>query len=90
MRKKVFWHIDFIVPLHMSIERVFSIRGTEKIEPKIVKGLQSICNDYIKGFGASDSIAKSHLFFFKNPPFRSKEFMNIVLDLKTSSGASNK
>lgn len=88
-RKKVFWHIDFIAPYHMSIERIFTIRGTDKIEPKMVKGLQSICNDHIKGFGASDSKAESHLFFFKKPPFRSKEFMNIVLDLKTSSDAAD-
>ena len=86
-RKKVFWHIDFIAPYHMSIERVFAIRRPDKIESKIVNALQSICNDHVKGFGASDSKAKSHLFFFKKPPFRLKEFMNIVLDLKTSSGA---
>ena len=89
-RKKVFWHIDFIVPYHMRIEKVFPIRRTDKIEPTMVKKLQCICDDQIEGFGASDSDAKSHLFFFNKPPFRLKRFMNIVLDLKTFSNTSNR
>jgi sugar fermentation stimulation protein A len=82
-RKKAFWHIDFIAPRHMHVEKVFAVRRKDKKEAKIANGLKNICNDVVKGFGASDTSAESHLFFFKEPPHRSKHFMDIVLDLKT-------
>jgi sugar fermentation stimulation protein A len=87
-RKKPFWHIDYITPLHMSIEKAFSIRRTDNIESKIVRRLKNISDDSVRDFGASDSKEKSHLFVFKKPPYRLREFMNIVLDFKTFSDAA--
>ena len=87
-KKKCFWHIDFITPGNMDIEKVFIIRRADRIESKIAKRVGGLCTNLVNRFGASDSSEKSHLFYFQNPPHRTRDFMNIVLDFKTFSDLS--
>lgn len=84
-KKKCFWHIDFITPGNMDIEKVFIIRRADRIESKIAERVGGLCTNFVNRFGASDSSEKSHLFYFQNPPHRTRDFMNIVLDFKTFS-----
>lgn len=84
-RKKKFWHIDYITPYCMNIERIYIIRRMQKIESKIVDRIEKISTGFIKGFGASDSRKKSHLFYFKTAPQRERAFLDVILDFKTFS-----
>ncbi len=84
-KKKKFWHIDYITPYFMNIERVYTIRRMQKIEPKIADRIEKINKGFIKGFGASDSGKKSHLFYFKTAPQRERAFLDVILDFQTLS-----
>ncbi len=67
----------------MSIKKEYCIRRIDKIESYLAEKIQKVSDGYIKHFGASDTKNISHLFFFKNPPWSKKEFLNIILDART-------
>jgi len=76
------WHIDYITTL-MKVTKIYGFRGKKRIESKIAYRLSLICDDYIKGFGSSDTKDKSHLFFFKDNPQKRESIIDIVLDFET-------
>ncbi len=84
-RKKQFWHIDYISPPVMELERAIPIRRKDRIESELAKRVCCLCDRSIKGFGSSDSTAFSHLFYFRDPPHRNSRFMEIIFDFKTFS-----
>jgi len=55
------WHIDFIIPFCKSTGWVFAECSEPGKEEKLAIYLSKKL-DYVKGFGASDSRAPSHLF----------------------------
>jgi Uri superfamily endonuclease len=55
------WHIDYIIPYCKLIEWVFAECSEPGKEEKLAIYLSKKL-DYVKGFGASDSRAPSHLF----------------------------
>jgi sugar fermentation stimulation protein A len=81
-RKKIRWHLDYISPQCMKIARVYPIRRRDVIEEDLARGLLGICGDYVKGFGASDSVLPSHFFYFPDPPYRRREFLDLLLDFR--------
>jgi len=83
--KKQFWHIDYISPPVMELERAILIRRKDRLESEIAKRVLCLCDRSIKGFGSSDSTAPSHLFYFRGPPHRNSRFMEIIFDFKTFS-----
>jgi sugar fermentation stimulation protein A len=83
--KKKFWHIDYITPEHFKLRKTYAIRRPDRIEQLLVERVRSIAQAEVAGFGSSDSSASSHLFYFQTPPFRSRQFINIVLDFRTGT-----
>lgn len=59
--KNKHWHIDFIIPFCKSTGWVFAECSEPGKEEKLAIYLSKKL-DYVKGFGASDSRAPSHLF----------------------------
>jgi sugar fermentation stimulation protein A len=78
--KKVRWHLDYISPSCMKIEKVYPIRGRNRFEEALARGLTAICDDLIPGFGSSDSRLDSHFFYFSGRPQRRREFLDLLLD----------
>jgi len=81
-RKKRFWHIDYLTPDHFKLVKAYAIHRTDRIEHLMADRVSSIARAAVAGFGSSDSSASSHLFYFQTPPFRSAQFMDIVLDFR--------
>ncbi|MGD2085428.1 MAG: DNA/RNA nuclease SfsA [Candidatus Aminicenantes bacterium] len=76
------WHLDHISPGTMKIEKVYPIRRQDRIEEALARGVLEICDDYVKGFGASDSGLPSHFFYFSGRPFRRRDFLDLLLNFR--------
>ena len=66
--KKIHWHIDYLTTTteFEIYPHLFLIRGKRKEEEEIASGLMEKFNDWIIGFGSSDSSLESHLLFTPN------------------------
>jgi sugar fermentation stimulation protein A len=84
--KTVRWHLDYLSPGCMKIEKVYPIRRQDRIEEALARGLLEICDDYVRDFGASDSGLPSHFFYFSNRPFRRRDFLNLLLNFRMGTG----
>jgi len=80
--KKRHWHLDYISPACMKTVKLYRIRRKERIEVLLTRRLMNICDDYVPGFGASDTNVDSHFFYFSGRPHRRREFLNLVLDFQ--------
>ena len=67
----------------MKIKKFFLIRSMEKMESKISLSVEKVCDDFIKGFGCTDTKENSHMFYFKENPLRNQAFYQIILDFRT-------
>jgi Uri superfamily endonuclease len=63
--EKEHWHIDFIIPCCRFMGYFFAEGLNPGLEEKLANLLSKKLN-YVKGFGASDSRAPSHLFVGDN------------------------
>jgi sugar fermentation stimulation protein A len=86
--KKVRWHLDFISSQCMKTDKVYPIRRPDRVEEELARRLMAFCDGYVPGFGASDSAVDSHFFYFKNRPYRRRDFLDLLLDFRTSIRAS--
>ena len=68
-RKKIRWHIDYLRE-SAQIASIIKIKSLEKTEDIISKKIEEISEDFVNGFGSSDSFCKSHLFYFKKNPHK--------------------
>jgi sugar fermentation stimulation protein A len=82
-RKRRFWHVDYITPYPMEPVKTFLFRRADRIEGALSQKLEQICTHSVDGFGASDAGECSHLFFFPDPPHRSRSFIDVIMDFKT-------
>jgi len=80
--KRVRWHLDYISPGSMKLEKVYPFRRQDRIEQPLGQGLLDICYSYIEGFGSSDSHLPSHFFYFEDHPFRRRDFLDLILDFR--------
>lgn len=81
-QKKIRWHLDYISPRHMVPEKIYPINRRDKIEDQLARGMLKISDGYVAGFGASDTDAPSHLFYFTGRPHRRREFLDLLLDAR--------
>ena len=79
--KKIHWHIDYILK-EMKLLKTFSIIKKEREEIQLAERMLTIADDFIKGFGASDSSLISHLTYFKYSPMKSEYFITTLLDFR--------
>ena len=64
------WHIDYLREIAKPVEAVYLV-SEEKLEATWVEKLISVSVEkdmLIEGFGATDSAAPSHLFYYKETP----------------------
>ena len=59
--KKKRWHIDYIIP-HMKLIAILTIEGYYD-EDRLSEILRKKLKPFVRGFGASDSRASTHLFY---------------------------
>jgi len=81
-RKAIHWHLDYILPHPMELNRSLLIRRVDRLEGPLASRLQSIAHGYIPGFGSSDTDRPSHLFYFKEDPIHLRDFLDILLDFR--------
>lgn len=82
-QKKIHWHIDYVTPDPMTVTRTFDIRrDAPALEQKLAEKMVSICETGILGFGATDSPADSHLFYFPEDPMILRRFIDLLLDFR--------
>lgn len=80
--KKLHWHLDYLLPGRMAHVKTYRIRRGERLEGAVARGLLGICDDYVPGFGSSDSEVVSHFFYFTDRPFRRRNFLDLLLDFQ--------
>jgi Uri superfamily endonuclease len=68
-KKKFHWHIDYLLGVG-EVACVYKYSGEKRMECMINNKVGSLKNAVIpvKGFGSSDCICDSHLWFFQNDP----------------------
>lgn len=85
--KKVRWHIDYVLPAVMEIEKVFMIRSKERQEEGLARRMMGIAPSFVAGFGASDTELDSHLFYFgEEKPWQRRDFLDLLLDFQMGEG----
>lgn len=85
--KKSHWHLDYLLPSCMKPVKTYRIRREDRLEEPLARGLLKICDGYVPGFGASDSDVASHFFYFKDRPFRRRNFLDLLLDFQVGRSA---
>ncbi len=76
-KKRLHWHIDYLVA-HSSSIKAFPIRSPDKIECDIAKMLNKHFESPILGFGSSDCLCDSHLFFSIKNPIQNLHFLRTL------------
>jgi len=77
-RKNLFWHVDYLRE-HTTVVHTLPIRSSSKLECNIASSVHDISDGSIMGFGSSDCNCYSHLFYMKNNPIYSEEFINLLI-----------
>ena len=67
IRKKIHWHIDYFLAKARIVD-VIRKPSRKKQECILSRNILKLSNDSVFGFGCSDCICKSHLYYFKNRP----------------------
>lgn len=80
-KKKIRWHIDYLLP-HLGNIKAIPIRTSQKYECFLADSVKSIASESIKNFGSSDCSCLSHLFYFRENPFLSERFLEILLNFR--------
>ncbi|MDK2850041.1 MAG: hypothetical protein PWP03_581 [Candidatus Woesearchaeota archaeon] len=68
-QKKKHWHIDYLTAsLFVNVVKVYTTNKEKSFEQELAIKLSEHI-PYIKGFGSTDSLAKSHLFYVPKVDF---------------------
>jgi sugar fermentation stimulation protein A len=86
--KKIRWHMDYISPQCMKVEKVYPIRRPDRIEVGLARGMMEICAEFVPGFGSSDSEIDSHFFYFRERPYRTRAFLDLLLTYRAGGRES--
>ncbi len=82
-RKKRHWHLDYILPGIMKLVKAYPIRSQLHTEFQLSEAISASYPERVPGFGASDSPAKSHLFYSSQNPIFTKVFQDLLLDFRS-------
>lgn len=75
-RKRLFWHIDYLLE-EAEIEEVFRIESGERLECAISKALSERMES-VAGFGSSDCRCRSHLFYSGDKGFMKNRILDAM------------
>ena len=70
----------------MKVDRIYPIRRNDRVEEAMARKLMTVCDDYVPGFGASDSGLDSHFFYFNERSYRHRAFLDLLLDFRMAVG----
>lgn len=76
-QKTMRWHIDYLRKISVGI-RTFPIRSPTRIELPLASDIGQIYKPCFPGFGSSDSVLHTHLFYSRTDPAREASFQNIL------------
>lgn len=76
-RKTKHWHIDYFLE-RAKLLTTIPIISRESLECSFAKALSQIAEKSIKGFGASDCLCPSHLFYFPHNPLLLEPFIELL------------
>ncbi len=79
--KHLHWHIDYLRRIAAYADS-WAIREPYRREPEIAEAVAALAESDVPGFGASDSAARSHLFFWRDDPRRLPQFQALILALR--------
>jgi sugar fermentation stimulation protein A len=88
-RKQQHWHLDYLTP--------FAARGTGKLKGLPICSYRNLECDLagelaklggipVPAFGSSDCACPSHLYYFRDPPMGSREFVDMLLRYRHVEG----
>jgi sugar fermentation stimulation protein A len=77
IRKKEHWHIDYLTRAADSIVS-FPIRSSRREECSIAQALSLILAPGPAGFGSSDCVCETHLFWHENNPLHLEAFHDLL------------
>jgi sugar fermentation stimulation protein A len=76
-RKKMHWHVDYLLA-HSEKIKDLPIYTLKDMECDLAAEISSISEDQIHGFGCSDCLCPSHLFFFEEDPLQNRNFLDLL------------
>lgn len=76
-KKKVRWHIDYLVKEATTVTAVPIISG-DNLECGLAKSLQEMADSPVKGFGSSDCSCPAHLFYLAQNPLHNPRFIDLI------------
>lgn len=82
-QKTRFWHIDYLASTAMPVRK-----GCIRFAARRSRSRHGRCaGTYLRqqhpGFGASDSAARSHLFYFRSSPTANRQFVELLFTFRT-------
>lgn len=80
-RKSHHWHIDYLRE-KCSVTGVWPIRSKDVQECDLAGMIQNIADGEIHRLGSSDCDCRSHLFYFKTNPTRTRELQNVLTTVR--------
>jgi sugar fermentation stimulation protein A len=87
-RKSCRWHIDY---LSMATERIqaYPIYTDGDLECELACRISEAGGSGVRSFGSSDCSCPSHLFWFADNPFLSREFVDVLFFYRHRRGIEN-
>ncbi|MCU0287674.1 MAG: DNA/RNA nuclease SfsA [Acidobacteria bacterium] len=81
--KKIRWHLDYISPQCMKVKKIYPILRSDRIEVELARKMMEICDEFVPGFGASDSTMDSHFFYFRESPCCIRAFLDLLFNYRS-------
>lgn len=78
LRKNFHWHIDYLRGSAQFVT-AFPIRSSQSLECSIADSLRALGVECLQGFGSSDCGCQGHLFYMRENPLSSREFIDILM-----------
>jgi sugar fermentation stimulation protein A len=81
-RKQQHWHLDYLTPYAargLGKLKALPLLSYRNLECDLAGELAKLGGKPVPRFGSSDCACPSHLYYFKNPPMGSREFVDMLL-----------
>lgn len=77
VRKNPHWHLDYLTPYAGKIIPL-PILSRQNLECDLARSLLEIGGVPVPSFGSSDCACSSHLYYFPEPPLKSRAFLDLL------------
>jgi sugar fermentation stimulation protein A len=83
--KQRHWHLDYLCPLAKTI-KALPVYSYQNLECDLAAALGALGGRGVPGFGCSDCRCGSHLYYFKNDPRESRDFVDMLFRFRHVKG----